>query len=226
MAWRKSTGFAARVSALAVPLAWAGCADDSVSLRVECAVFPEAEESSCVYDPEGECLIEGALNINSGAFYTGAVRVTSGLTPRSSDIPVQAETNNISITEFEIDVLRTSGDRITFTDLPNPFRIATSGFVPVGGSGIASGDFLPAPYVKQISAAEKTSGALGQVIVQVTVRGKTSGDVEVEAAPWSWPIRLYDIVPTDSRQCVLFDTAVCTPGQDAFVAACTNQTQE
>lgn len=223
MAWRQSTLLAVRASALAASVGWAGCVDDSVSLRVDCAILPEPDESGCLYNPGGECLLEGRLNVRSASTYQGVIRVVSSLKPRQSDIPVQAETNNITIEEFEVEVLYTSGARVSFgNNLPNPFTIATSGFVPVGGVGVASGTLLPTPYVAQIAQQEVSSEPIGEIILSVRVRGRTQGDVEVETAPWRWPIRLYALDPNGS-QCQIFDDGVCNIGQDAFVNACANQ---
>jgi hypothetical protein len=222
MARRKWNWLAARVSVLALPLA-ASCVDDAVSLRVECAIIPETDDTGCVFDPAGDCLLEGRMNVASAAYYHGSVRVTNALKPRARDIPVQSETNGISITEFEIEVLNTAGGRIKFDGLPNPFTIQTSGFIPVGGTGIAAGEFLPTGYVNQIAVAEASDNKLGQVVVSLIVRGKTQGDVEVETAAWQWPIRLFSIDPTDRSECTVFDEAVCNIGQDAFVGACRNQ---
>jgi hypothetical protein len=225
MAWRKSIMLTAKACALTAPLAFVSCAEDSVSLRVECSILPQSEEGGCIFDPGGDCLLEGRLNIQSATYYHGAVRVTSSLKPRENDIPVQAETNGVTITEFEITVLNPSGGSIAFGDnLPNPYRIATSGFIPVGQSGIASGDFLPTPYVARLRANEATDAKLGQVILDVIVRGRTQGDVEVEAGSWRWPIRLFDLdVKPGSTTCTVFDSAVCNLGQDEFVNACENQ---
>jgi hypothetical protein len=224
MARRKWNWLAARVSVLALPLA-ASCVDDAVSLRVECAIIPETDDTGCVFDPAGSCLIEGRMNVAPGAatYYQGAVRVTNALKARARDIPVQSETNGIAITEFEVEVLNTAGGRITFDGLPNPFTIQTSGFIPVGGSGIAAGEFLPTGYVNQIRVAEGSDNPLGQVVVSLIVRGKTQGDVEVETAAWQWPIRLFSISVTDRSVCTVFDDAVCNIGQDTFVSACANQ---
>jgi hypothetical protein len=226
MAWRKSIMLAAKACAFGAPLAWAGCAEDSVSLRVECAILPEPDDVGCVFDPNGDCLLEGRLNVTApNAYYQGAVRVTSSLKARESDIPVQAETNGVNITEFEITVLDTAGGRIAFgANLPNPFRIATSGFIPIGSSGVASGDFLPTPYVVRLRENEADdSRALGQVILDVIVRGKTQGGVDVEAGSWRWPVRLFETNLNNPDTCQVFDTAICNFGQDQFVNACLDQ---
>jgi hypothetical protein len=224
MARRMSTMLAAGAVALATPFASTSCVDDSVSIRVECSIKPEADDTGCAFDPGGTCLLEGRLNIASAVYYHGAVRVTNALKSRASDVPVQGETNGIQITEFEIEVLNTAGGRLAFKNLPNPFRIATSGFIPVGGAGIGSGDFLPTAYVKQLATQEMGANMLGQIIVSLIVRGKTQGDVDVETAPWHWPIRLFNLPPTPPK-CQLFDSAVCNTGQDDYVNACSDQTQ-
>jgi hypothetical protein len=229
MAWRKSIVLVARACALTAPLAWAGCSDDSVSLTVECPIVPEVDDTGCTYDPNGTCHLDGDLNVTvPGNSYEVALRVTSALKPRESDIPVMGETNGIRITEFEVTVLDTSGGRIDFQDnrLPNPFRIASAGFIPVGGTGIASGELLPTPYVAKIAVNEAGQMPLGQVIASVVVRGETQGQVDVEAGAYRWPIRLYRLnVAKGSETCDIFDSAICGY-QDGFVNACLDQTVE
>ena len=202
----------------------ASCADDSVSLRVTCAIIPEVDENICTFEADGACLLEGKLNILSATYYHGTLSMTNGLSPRERDIPVQGETNGIEVREFEIEVLNTAGGRIRFSGLPNPFTVKTSGWIPVGGAGVASGEFLPTGYVNQIAAAEMGDNPLGQIVVSVIARGWTQGDVEVETAPWQWPIRLFQINPRSRDQCVIFEDGVCNPGQDNYVAACADQT--
>src|SRR4051812_27531537 len=106
MARRMSTLLATGV-ALVMPLAGTSCVDDSVTIRVECSIVPESSDTGCTFDPSGSCLLEGRLNIASAAYYHGAVRIVNALKSRENDVPVQAETNGISITEFEIEVLNT-----------------------------------------------------------------------------------------------------------------------
>jgi hypothetical protein len=230
MTWRKSIVLTARACALTAPLAWAGCTDDSVTLTVECPIVPESDDVGCTYNPTGDCLLDGELNVaTQGNYYHQVFRVSSALKPRESDIPVMGEVNNVRITEFEVTVLDTSGGKIDFQDerLPNPFRIATSGFIPVGGVGIAGGELLPAPYVTKIAANEAGQMPLGQVIAAVKVRGKTQGEVDVEAGEYRWPIRLYQFnVARGSTTCEIFDGAICNFGQDGFVNACIDQTVE
>jgi hypothetical protein len=228
MARRFKNSLAGRALALALPLLGApllaSCVDDSASLRVECSIIPEVNDNVCVFDPGGDCLLEGRLNILAATYYHGTLRLTNGLRARARNIPVQAETNGIDVREFEVEVLNTAGGRIKFTNLPNPFTVKTSGWIPVGGSGVASGEFLPTGYVNQIKAAEMGTNPLGQIVVSVIVRGKTQGDVDVETAPWHWPIRLFQINPNDRDECQLFDEGICNFGQDDYVAACRDQT--
>jgi hypothetical protein len=226
MARRISNSLAGRALALAATLVGASlvasCADDSVSLRVQCAIIPEVDNNICTFDPNGDCLLEGKLNVLSATYYHGTLSLRNGLRARSRNIPVQAETNGIAVYEFEVEVLNTAGGRIKFSNLPNPFTVKTSGWIPVDGTGVASGEFLPTGYVSQIKAAEMGANPLGQIVVSVVVKGKTQGDVDVETAPWQWPIRLFQLNP-NGADCQLFDDGVCNAGQDNYVAACANQ---
>jgi hypothetical protein len=212
----------ARVALFAAlaPIALGSCTTDSVSLRITCNVVPEAD---CAYTEGGLCLLGGTLNLAAGAgAYFSVLRVTNGLKPRASDIPPQSEPNGVQVNKLEIHLTDSAGREPSFArDLPNPYTVPATGYAEPGEEALVGAELLPAAYVAQIAALQRTSRALGSVQLSVIVRGRTSGDVAVDSGEWRWSIRLMEasIDPADG-ECIAFEDQVCLLGQDVWADAC------
>lgn len=212
-------GRLALLSALA-PVTLGSCTADSVSLRITCNVAPEQD---CTYEEGGLCYLGGMLNLGAGTgSYFSVLRVTNGLKSRESDIPPQSEPNGVQVNELEIHLTDSAGREPSFPRaLPNPYTVPASGYAEPGDEALVGAELLPAAYVAQIAALQRTSRALGSVRLAIIARGKTSGEVDVESGEWRWNIRLIDAStdPMDAS-CVAFEDQVCLLGQDAWGRAC------
>lgn len=220
MALQTSTRARAHLLIAAFWLAAGSCADDNVSMRIECSISPEPAGDVCSFDPGGDCIVEGQINLLTRDRYHAVLRVSNSLVPRESENPLRPEPNGAIIRELEIEVLDTAGNTVDFGPLPNPFRIATSGFAPPGTPLAVGGDLLPQQYVTRLRAMERSANMLNQVVLSVVVRGKTPGGEPIESGEWEWPVTLSFINSKDTLACVPFANTICTPGQDNYSAAC------
>jgi hypothetical protein len=210
---------AAALLALLAPLALGSCVSDSVSLRITCNVAPE---SDCTYTTGGLCQLRGALNLSLPGNYTAVLRLTNGLKPRSSEIPPKSEPNGVEINELEIEITDSSGRKPNLgANVPNPFTVPANGFIEPGEDGLVGATLIPASYVARIAAQQNTSRQLGQARLSVIARGRTSGDVELESAPWNWTVELYNVnVSSAAGECVQVEDEICAWGQDRHVGTC------
>lgn len=216
-------GFAA--VGLVAPLAMtSACTEDGAGLHIECNIAPEVSENGCLWDSSSEaCVFDGRLNVNAASSYVAGFRVVSGLKPRVSTSPPRAEPNGIQLSEAEVELRSPGGAKLPTGNLPNPYTLVTTGYVSPGGTGLLQVELLPPTYVALLRDQENDSDtAFGQIVAAVTVRGKTDGQVEVETAPYYWPIRLITTSPViDDGTCIVVEE-ICSSlrGIDAFADAC------
>ena len=220
---RASTQGAALLALLA-PFAFGSCVADSVSLRITCNVVPEGD---CTYQVSGLCLLGGTINLAVWRNYHATLKLQNGLKPRNSDVPPKSEPNGIQIYELEVEVFNSAGKKLSFgSNIPNPYTVPATGFIEPGEEGLVGANLLPASYVKRLIDMNANTGNVpNQVRLSVIARGKTSGDVDVETAPWNWAIELLRGSPDyNAGQCVAVEEDVCTLGQDTDSFACDPRT--
>jgi hypothetical protein len=201
------------------PTTLGSCTADSVSLRITCNVVPEAD---CTYTESGLCLLGGMLNLSSGTgTYFSVLRVVNGLKSRESDIPPQSEPNTVQVRELEIHLTDSAGREPSFArDLPNPYTVPATGTIDPGEEALVGAELLPAAYIAQITDLQNRR-PMGSVRLSIIVRGKTSGEVDVESGEWRWTIRLVQISTDAAKpECTPFEDLVCTLGQDGWAYAC------
>lgn len=212
-------GGLALLAALA-PVALGSCTADSVSLRITCNVAPEGD---CSYEEGGLCYLGGVLNLSAGTTsYFSVLRVTNALKPRERDVPPRSEPNGVQVDELEIHLTDSAGREPSFPRaLPNPYTVPASGYAEPGDEALVGAELLPAAYVAQIAALQRTSRALSSVRLSIIARGTTSGQVDLESGEWRWNIRLIDVsVDPAAGRCAEFEDQVCLPGQDSWSRAC------
>jgi hypothetical protein len=209
----------AALLALSASFCLGSCVADSVSLRVTCAVVPETD---CTYTTSGLCFLQGAINLSAARSYSAVVRVTNGLKPRARDVPPMSEPNGVQVNEIEVHVTDSAGREPAFPKaLPNPFTVTATGFADPGEEALVGAELLPPAYVSQIATMFAAKKLTGSVRLAVIVRGRTSGDVDVESGEWHWNVQLRTVdTNPDGQECQPFTETVCTYGQDAWVNAC------
>ena len=205
------------------------CAADSVSLYVVCNAVPE---DNCSVTPDGDlCYAQGVLNleyladpqVNEG--YTAALRVQSGLKPRTTEVPVQSEPNGMQVYEVEVEILDRAGNKPPLgVDLPNPYSVAVSSQHTLPGAvGLVGVELISPVYVQRLYDLEESGAGLGRLQLRVILRGRTDGQVEVESAPWNWVVDLVRINLRDTARCVETDEVICGLGQDLAANICIPQ---
>lgn len=226
MAVRSFRSLALVVGALGTQAITQGCVDDGVSMHVICPIPPEVDEGGCTWDPAGDtCVAEGVINLQSATRYGVTLRVESGLKPRARDVPPIGEPNGVQISRARIELRSVDGARVDFLDAnaPNPFDVVASGFLAPNSAGATTLQIIPQAYLSLLKEkVDLKDPKWQQLVAAITLRGKTSGDVDVESSEYFWPIRLIrtSTVLTEGA-CVPIDTCVGGVGQDGFAQACT-----
>jgi hypothetical protein len=201
------------------------CVDDSVSVRIDCVVPPSAD---CTYAGTGElCRSQGALNLGATRSYFAGLRVVNGLRARARTSPPLAEPNGLSVSGFDVKIMEPSGATYNFGGLPNPFFAPTSGWAaPGGGKFPAGAELIPDDYGAVLQKNEANARTkVGSLLVEVSVRGVTDGNVDVESASISYPVTMF-FASADfaDGECLEAKGTICLPGQDADAVACNPST--
>jgi hypothetical protein len=212
---------ASLVGVLGAALAMGGCTEDGTSLHVVCSIAPEISEEGCLYNPEGACEFQGVLNVQAAEQYAVALRVESGLTERASAAPPRPEPNRLAITGGTVEIRKPNGAPIKFAGLKNPFPFLGSGSVDPGGQGAITATLIPPECIDQLRENAATDDALTQIVLAVSVKGKTDGEVEMESAEWQWPLKVVSISPVEGEGCRLVGQPCQSKrGSDSFADAC------
>ncbi|MET0282913.1 MAG: hypothetical protein ABW352_00525 [Polyangiales bacterium] len=215
-----------------------GCTDDGVSLHAICPIPPEVSDDSCTWDPGSNlCVADGVLNLSAADYYRLNLKVESGLKARMRDVPPLAETNGLQIQRARVELRLPSGERWgfpaqpeTYTDvdgmekmrtlpaLENPYWVSASGFVDPGGNAVVPITVIAKDYVDRFAKNPSVS----QIVVAVTLHGKTSGTEEIESDEFIWPVRLIKANPLQIANECIPGIGYClgSLGQDGFALAC------
>lgn len=199
------------------------CTDDGGSLHVICSIVPKVSANECTYDPEGgKCKIDGVLNLAAATHYASVLRVESGLKSRASNVPPRPEPNRIALHGGSVELRKGNGAPIKFDGLKNPYDFLGSGFVAPGGRGFMSVTLIPTEYVDQLRENAQSGDALDQIVLAVTAKGETDGQVDVESSEWLWPMRLTYQSPVEGEDGCFPNLPVCLgeEGTDQSASAC------
>lgn len=218
-----SREIAALAGALVAFASISGCADDGASLHVVCPISAEIDGDKCTFDPEsGECVLLGVMNLAAASQYDTALRVESGLKPRSSDVPPRAEPNRLSLRGGTVELRKANGSRLDIAGLDNPYPFTGTGSVDPGGQGFTSVTLIPKEYADRLRENVLGADPLSQIIVAVKVRGITDGGQRVESNEWTWPVRLMFQSPVAGEGgCLKIGYCLGMEGVDDFAQACT-----
>lgn len=187
-------------------LAFGACAPEGPSGFV---TFNLAPDSSCVYSgsASGGAMFypNGLYDISSGAEsgstsceapYRVHLLVNSYLRPNADTDLGRAEPNILQLHSAEVTLKTLAGEKLGFTGedeaLPNPFLVTTNNslFPAMGStpsSGIAAVEVIPTAYAPYLG------DFIGQeILAEIQILGTTTGDVDVEFKPFSYPIEICD----------------------------------
>ena len=188
--------------------AFGGCAPEGPSGFV---TFNLAPDSSCVYSAAAgggaKFFPNGLYDIAPGGDpnkrsdgcespYRVHLLVNSYLRPNADTELGRAEPNILQLHSAEVKLTTLAGETLTFTDteeeLPNPFLVTTNNSLfPAQGStpssGVAAVEVIPVAYAPFLSEF------VGQeILAEIQILGTTTGDVDVEFKPFSYPIEICD----------------------------------
>lgn len=217
--------YAVRTTLVATILAVTGCVDhDAASFFISGAVAPDGDD--CLLEPGNALVSRGVFNVEQRAGYFVFPLYNNQLVSQGSEAPLRADTNGVLIQGAEIELRDAAGVALDFGGLPNPFTVPTSDFVPstpsVNAAGQAVGSILAIPpayadvLFTQLGGAGGDPAASNIVVAAISVFGETTGEVDVEADEWLWPIDicrggcLFLCLPPEE----MADAVCCTPGQD------------
>lgn len=167
----------------------------NVPLDSECEASPGATEFLYVglYDiADGGDWEAGAKSTFCRNSYYLHLIVNSSLKSNASSATGRAEPNVLQVTDAEVTLIDIEKQgRIPFNDgLPNPFRVKTNNtLAPTTGNdpttGVIAVEAIPVGYHSQLS-----NFVGSQLLAEVQVFGTTTGDVDIDFKPFSFPIRI------------------------------------
>lgn len=200
-----------------------GCVDDNPGFYIRSNVTPD---SQCAWSGSSSEAGQGILDIGYGYAHYGIYPVyNSQLRSRLSNNPPRIDTNGIQIQSANIRLTDAAG---TLLPIPQPaYSVTASGFVPTSvdntpGEGIGFIDAIPVLAANDIrnlnlvappdmTTSPITPGTTLDIVVHITVMGRTVGGEDVQAAEWTWPVTICD----QCRACFGEPPDVaCHPGQD------------
>ncbi|MDH3656461.1 MAG: alkaline phosphatase family protein [Myxococcales bacterium] len=189
----------------------------------------------CAADPSDDSRQTGGLwdvatpfgTLPRAAVYVVSPLLESYIISRATDI--QAEQNNLQVTNLEITLQTPDGANLVLSEaLPNPYRVAASANLPAAvddsfTSAAAITVAIPELYRQAVADAVFGAG-FNQVIVVIKAIGTTMGGFTQNSAPFFWPVTLcvgcFDLCPTQAAADALSEpertalAAACVPGQD------------
>ncbi|MBI4954717.1 MAG: hypothetical protein HY908_22035 [Myxococcales bacterium] len=196
----------------AAPLA-TGCVDNNASAFVRQVQAINTDDCSWPSDVSAMRLVMGHVDPRLRSDYIAALLVGNQLVSRGDPDLLRPETDRIVFSEVEVHVFDLAGNELT------SFVVPATGFADPGTGTSPGYGVVAAPILDAVSLA---AGAGQTVVSEVTVFGKTLGNIDIETAPYQFPIAIGDIgcVPPDNIDDPY--QLPCLLGQDApFDCRCT-----
>jgi hypothetical protein len=215
---------------LALLLLAIGCVDtDGPSVFV---AGNAALEDDCTVEADDPLLkfAPGTFNAQFGTSYTIFPWLQSQLVDRSNT-GLSADPNWVILTGAEVELREPGGAVIAFGGLPNPFTVETSVTIPSTenpnepGRSVGALEVIPPAYAQAFDAmlGDAPDAVMG-VVASVLFFGETTGGVDVDVAPYTWPVTVCQgncllrcgTVPTsctpcsDGGECIAFCGNACT----------------
>ena len=183
-----------------------GCAPNESSLFIrQCQAVPQ-DTCEVTADPTAFSRPSGVLDIAFAARYSCPLLVGNQLVTRGDPDRLRTETSRVQIYSADVTLLNTTGGSL------GEFSTQTSGFVDPStgaqpGYGLAD--------VVLINAMP----AVGDVVAQVVLHGRTLGGLELTTGEWKFPIHICQGCLCDRSTCASTDMPPknCHIGTDAPV---------
>ncbi|MBO6938831.1 MAG: hypothetical protein JJ863_27935 [Deltaproteobacteria bacterium] len=199
-----------RLHTLAILLcALMGCADDNVSVFITGMAIPEVSDGVCDYTG-GTMLSNGVYDPSRGNSYILFASVDNALIPRANEL--RPETNGVFITDAVVNVIDVnSGASLS------EYSVPATGYIPPGSTSFVSMEAIPSSI--DVSAST-------QLILEVSLRGQTQGEIEIETGSFSWPVSvcsgcLFPACMMTSDGTVDESLGLCSPGSNfQLITAC------
>ena len=181
-----------------------GCASNESAFFIEAIGNDTTGKCEC---PAGESarLLSGAFDPSFGSSYSTCVALQSNLTSgKKAENYNRTETNQIQLYAYDVVVTSASGSFAT--------TIATGGTLTPGGAYSMLVPLIPSEAVEALGLG----AADEDVVVTVTVYGRTTGGVEVETPELSYGVTVFG-----SPVCTCTAVAeTCHPGSDLQFPTC------
>lgn len=212
---------AARLGIILTIAMLGGCVDhDTASIVIYGNASPTAPCGSRQLSTSTTTLTAGTLNVDyAGVGYQMFPIVENRLVTRATDL--NANPNDIRLTEAEVALLSSSGDLIP-TSGPNPFVTIADGFAETGGVAVPQIQAIPPSYFADLKAY--VGDGTDTILVRITILGETLGGVDIISPEWSFPVEI--VTGGIGFQCVgdsgaeFVGSEACYVGQDYGTDAC------
>lgn len=191
------TRFTSLVFAMVLMVLTTGCSDTYSTLFIRQVQQPDPDDDCNVSnDSSAAVKLSGTLDRAVEDGYMAHVLVGNQMIPRANNNLLRPETGRIQLYEMEIEVFDFTGASVAF------FAAPISGFADIAtstlpGYGLVQTSILP----PAVAAAIDTSAGAASVVARMRVFGTTLGGLEVDSAPWDFPMTICG-APGDAVSCV------------------------
>jgi hypothetical protein len=183
-----------------------GCAPNESSLFIrQCQVVPQ-DTCEVTADPSAAFKPSGILDVAFAGRYTCPLLVGNQLVTRGDPDLLRTETSRVEITSADVTLLGQGGGSLGKHSNP------ASGFIdPSTGA-------QPGYGLVQVVLIDSTP-AVGDVVAQVVLHGRTLGGTELTTGEWKFPIHICQGCLCDTSTCGATDAPPtnCHVGTDAPV---------
>jgi hypothetical protein len=186
-----------------------GCRDTDSGVQI---IGNSQPSDDCEWDT-ATTLVAGTWDLSARLSYVMGPILGSLLVSRSLD--TQAESNTVTITEFEVELMSSDGELLPTGNEPNPYTVATSLVLPVseGGDaqlGVAVAAVVPSSYAPYVAQLTDQTGR-GELLINVQASGSTAGGLSIKTVEYPWVVSLCAGCLED---CADDATEGCIAGQD------------
>lgn len=170
------------------------CAPEGSSAYVSRNVFLNA---SCEPAEDGVGIATGLWDVGADSSpsaclhsYTMSLVLNSNLKANAREATGRAEPNVLLITHADVRLMDSAENTLDFSnaDFPNPYRVQTAASLPPTTSSTPQTATVQIEAVPKVYAKRLTNYDGKNVLVEVTLAGTTTGDVDVEFRPFLFPL--------------------------------------
>ncbi len=206
-----------RLTTVAFALLFAfGCRDTDSGVQI---IGNSQPSTDCEFDTSST-LVAGNWDLSGRDNYIMGPILGSLLVSRSLD--TQAESNTVTITELEVELMSSDGEPLPTGNEPNPYKVATSLVLPVSEGedatlGVAVATVVPSSYAPYVAQELTDSSGRGELLINIQASGKTAGGLSVKTVDFPWVVSLcagclrFDCTAEDFDESAIEG---CLPGQD------------